>query len=132
MFGTFDLLHDGHRYFLREARKLGGKLIVAVAPDATVVKIKGHLPQHSLGERIVRLREEKLADTVLAGNVKMRSWDVIYEYKPDIIAVGYDQTNLAEALKHFLITGDYKFELKIIGPYLDGSLHSSSMKQIIV
>ena len=38
--GTFDLLHMGHIYFLKEAKKLGDKLIVIVARDSTVRKMK--------------------------------------------------------------------------------------------
>ena len=33
--GVFDILHLGHLYFLREARKLGDELVVVVATDKT-------------------------------------------------------------------------------------------------
>ena len=45
--GVFDLLHLGHVKFLQEAKKAGGKkakLIVIVAKDQTVEKIKGRKP----------------------------------------------------------------------------------------
>lgn len=32
-YGTFDLLHPGHIYLLKEAKKLGDKLIVGVSTD---------------------------------------------------------------------------------------------------
>ena len=38
--GTFDLLHMGHIYYLKESKKLGDKLIVVVACDETVKKMK--------------------------------------------------------------------------------------------
>ncbi|PKK81324.1 MAG: FAD synthase, partial [Thermoplasmata archaeon HGW-Thermoplasmata-2] len=38
--GVFDILHMGHIYFLEEARKLGDRLAVVVACDATVRKLK--------------------------------------------------------------------------------------------
>jgi len=38
--GTFDLLHMGHIYYLREAKKLGDKLAVVVATDSTVRRLK--------------------------------------------------------------------------------------------
>jgi cytidyltransferase-like protein len=41
VFGTFDGIHDGHRYFLNEAKKFGDKLVVAVAKDTTVKTLKG-------------------------------------------------------------------------------------------
>jgi len=39
-FGTFDMFHPGHRYYLSEARKYGDILIVVVALDATVERLK--------------------------------------------------------------------------------------------
>ncbi|HEY4500387.1 MAG TPA: adenylyltransferase/cytidyltransferase family protein, partial [Candidatus Paceibacterota bacterium] len=41
VFGTFDILHPGHLYFLRAAKKLGDYLIVSLARDVNVRKIKG-------------------------------------------------------------------------------------------
>src|SRR6202022_4941195 len=39
--GVFDLLHVGHVRYLRAARELGGKLIVAINADASVRTLKG-------------------------------------------------------------------------------------------
>jgi FAD synthetase len=39
-FGTFDMFHPGHRYYLSEARKEGDVLVVIVARDITVEKLK--------------------------------------------------------------------------------------------
>ena len=39
--GCFDLLHVGHIYLLREARKLGDVLVVALNSDASVQRLKG-------------------------------------------------------------------------------------------
>jgi D-beta-D-heptose 7-phosphate kinase/D-beta-D-heptose 1-phosphate adenosyltransferase len=39
--GVFDLLHLGHVRYLREARDLGGLLIVAVNSDASTRRLKG-------------------------------------------------------------------------------------------
>ncbi len=43
--GVFDLLHYGHIRYLEEAKKTGGegaRLIVIVARDETVLRLKGH------------------------------------------------------------------------------------------
>jgi FAD synthetase len=45
--GVFDLLHLGHVRFLEDAKKAGGenaKLIVIIARDSTVEKLKGRKP----------------------------------------------------------------------------------------
>ena len=39
--GCFDLLHVGHMYLLREAKKLGDVLIVGLNSDASVARLKG-------------------------------------------------------------------------------------------
>ena len=39
--GCFDLLHVGHVRYLRAAKELGGKLLVAVNSDASVRTLKG-------------------------------------------------------------------------------------------
>jgi len=39
--GCFDLLHAGHTYLLREAKKLGDVLMVALNSDASVARLKG-------------------------------------------------------------------------------------------
>ncbi len=39
--GVFDLLHTGHLYYLKEARKLGDALFVAINSDESVRALKG-------------------------------------------------------------------------------------------
>jgi cytidyltransferase-like protein len=91
VFGTFDLLHDGHKHFFREARKEGDKLFVVVARDDNVKKIKGRLPHEEQEERIDRIRASGLADEVYLGKDDMESCDMIIELQPDVICLGYDQ-----------------------------------------
>jgi D-beta-D-heptose 7-phosphate kinase/D-beta-D-heptose 1-phosphate adenosyltransferase len=40
--GCFDILHYGHLHLLREARKLGDRLIVGINSDASVKRLKGN------------------------------------------------------------------------------------------
>ncbi len=57
--GCFDLLHLGHVHLLREAKKLGDLLIVALNSDSSVKKIKGPnrpiLPETERAELIASL-----------------------------------------------------------------------------
>jgi|GEM_PF-7070934 glycerol-3-phosphate cytidylyltransferase-like family protein len=39
-FGTFDIFHPGHRFYLSEAQKFARKMTVVIARDARVLKIK--------------------------------------------------------------------------------------------
>lgn len=50
--GCFDILHPGHVYILKEARKLGELLIVGLNSDSSVVRLKGeNRPYHRFADR---------------------------------------------------------------------------------
>jgi FAD synthetase len=87
--GTFDLLHMGHIYFLKEAKKLGDKLIVIVARDSTVRKMK-HEPVTPQEMRLQLIKELKIVDDAYLGK-KNDIYEIVEDVKPDIIVLGYDQ-----------------------------------------
>ena len=87
--GTFDILHIGHIYFLKEAKKLGDELVVIVACDSTVRKLK-HEPVTPEKMRLQLIRELKIVDDAFLGQ-KDDIYKIVEEIKPDIIALGYDQ-----------------------------------------
>jgi FAD synthetase len=98
--GTFDILHMGHIYFLKEAKKLGDKLYVVVACDSTVRKLK-HEPVTPEKMRLDIIKELKIVDEAFLGHEE-DMYEVVKEIKPDIIALGYDQIYNAEDIKHEL------------------------------
>jgi len=91
VFGVFDLIHEGHRHFLREAKKFGRQLIAVAASDASVIKLKGFIPVHPLSDRVNNLEAEMLADKILKGDDDLGSWRILKNHTPDVIALGYDQ-----------------------------------------
>lgn len=129
VFGVFDIIHEGHRYFLRNAKNLGSELVVVVATDSSVQTLKKVPSHHSLQERIANLESEKIADAVVAGDEHIGNWDIISKYQPDIIALGYDQENLADALDSFIQKTKSRIKIMRIEPYDDGSLHSSMLRK---
>jgi len=101
IFGTFDGLHAGHLNFFKQARKLGDELIVVVARDINVKKNKGKMSRFSETKRLTALLAMNVGDSVILGQI-CDPYAVIRKYKPDIIALGYDQINFTEKLKdHF-------------------------------
>ena len=94
--GTFDLLHMGHIYYLREAKKLGDELAVVVACDSTVRKLK-HEPVTPEKMRLEIIKELKIVDKAFLG-YKDDMYEVVKEIKPDIIALGYDQIHNTEKI----------------------------------
>lgn len=92
VFGTFDKLHPGHRFFLSEAKKYGDRLVVVVARDHNVVKVKGKRPRDNEQARLANIQgvpEVSAARLGLEDYAKKEQ--IIDEIKPDIICLGYDQ-----------------------------------------
>ncbi len=90
--GAFDLLHVGHVRYLRAAKQLGGRLIVAVNSDASVRKIKGEgrplIPEGERAEIIAALAD--VDAVVIFSEPDVRA--IIREIRPDIHAKGTDYT----------------------------------------
>jgi rfaE bifunctional protein nucleotidyltransferase chain/domain len=90
--GCFDLLHVGHIRYLRGAKALGGKLVVAMNADQSVRQIKGEgRPFMPAGERAEIVAALSDVDAV----VIFEEPDVralIREVHPDIQAKGTDYT----------------------------------------
>lgn len=105
VFGTFDIFHDGHRNFIQQAKKHGDFLRVVVARDDTVLKVKGYKPKHSEQERINIIKKSALAGEVVLGSLDDK-YEVIRDYKPDIICLGYDQKFFVKALRKKLNEAD--------------------------
>ncbi|MFA6475750.1 MAG: adenylyltransferase/cytidyltransferase family protein [Patescibacteria group bacterium] len=93
IFGTFDKLHPGHRFFLSTAKKQGDRLVVVVARDKNVLLVKGHLPKQS---EQVRLQQVQAVPEVAEARLGLEDFSkkelIIEQIKPDIICLGYDQT----------------------------------------
>ncbi|MDI6802034.1 MAG: FAD synthase [Thermodesulfovibrionales bacterium] len=100
--GTFDHLHPGHIDFLRQAKLLGDELIVIVARDETVKRIKGFLPTDNERERRNKVEDTGIPDIVVLGNLDTDLFQILEEIEPDVIALGYDQrVSEEEILKRF-------------------------------
>jgi FAD synthetase len=89
--GVFDLLHPGHLYFLREARKLGDELWVVVARDSTARRFK-HEPIMSEGSRVALVESLKPVDRAVLGH-EGNIYEILDEIRPDVIALGFDQVH---------------------------------------
>src|SRR3989338_11029882 len=89
-FGTFDLLHPGHISYLRQAKALGKRLVVVIATDSNVEKIKGKRPLNSQEARKELVEALKIVDEALIGfeDDMIKS---VEKVKPEIVALGYDQ-----------------------------------------
>ncbi len=96
VFGTYDVFHPGHRYFIEKAQEFGDELVLVVARDETVKKIKPLL-RNSESLRKAVLEQEFPDIQVVLGDLEdpMR---VVREYSPEMVCLGYDQIGFSERL----------------------------------
>mgnify|MGYP001594517703 CR=1 FL=1 len=129
VFGVFDGLHAGHQFFLREAKKFGDYLIVAVTPDEVVRKLKNKSPIDNLSGRIKKLKEFNFVDEIIKGDSEIGSWNIFKSVKPDIIALGYDQEDLENSLKDYFETEkSFHPQIKKIPAFKPETYKSSKIK----
>jgi FAD synthetase len=103
--GAFDLLHYGHLNFLQEAKNMGGRdarLIVIVARDSTVEARKGKKPIVPEDQRRALIEALKAVDDAILGFEDMNYEAVIDRLNPDIIAVGYDQSDIKSSVEELI------------------------------
>jgi len=122
VFGTFDIIHPGHLSFFRQAKKYGDYLIVVVARDRNSYKAKGRWPINNEKSRIANVRrlKFKLVNKAILGSRNYNFYRTIRTYKPDIIALGYDQKpsvwHLKKDLKRHRITNIKVVRLRSYNP----------------
>jgi rfaE bifunctional protein nucleotidyltransferase chain/domain len=90
--GCFDLLHVGHVRYLRAAKELGGRLVVAVNSDSSTRALKGEgrprIPGHERAEILAALAD--VDAVILFDGLDVR--EVIRLLRPDVHAKGTDYT----------------------------------------
>ena len=97
IFGTFDVFHPGHRFFIEEAKKKGHELVIVVARDRTVKKLKPVL-RNPESFRLQVVRNAFLQSTVILGDEKDQM-KAVKEYCPSLVCLGYDQVGFSDELQ---------------------------------
>ncbi len=129
--GTYDIIHIGHLFTLEQARFLGDALVVILATDKNVERLKKHPPNNSLDDRAKVLENVKSVDAVVKGSETdfISTVDLIH---PDIIALGYDQAEEEKTLYSSISTRGHS-HVKIIRlkKYVPGKSTSKIVQDII-
>jgi len=119
--GNFDLLHVGHVRYLRGAKELGGKLVVAINSDSSVRGLKGEgrpiMPEGERAEIVAALAD--VDAVVIFPEPDVRA--IIGEIRPDVQAKGTDYT--VESVPERDAVSEYGGRVEIVGDPKD---HSSS------
>ena len=123
VFGTFDGLHQGHISLFKQAKKYGDYLIVVVARDKTIKKLKNRFPLNNETERLNALLRCKLVDETKLG-YEDNPYRIIREINPDVICLGYDQKSFTEDLPKELEKMRLKTKIHRMKPYKPEEFHS--------
>src|SRR6202161_2422116 len=119
--GNFDLLHVGHVRYLRGAKGLGGKLVVAINSDESVRVLKGEgrpvMPAEERAEIVAALAD--VDAVVIFSELDVRA--LIREIRPDIQAKGTDYT--MDPVPERDAVAEYGGRVAIVG---DAKNHSTS------
>ncbi|RLI13416.1 FAD synthase [Candidatus Bathyarchaeota archaeon] len=134
--GVFDLLHYGHVYYLTNAKKAGGenaKLVVVVARDKTVERLKGSRPVIPEDQRRALVESLKVVDEAILGCEDMNMAKIIERVKPDVIALGYDEEWIERDLKKLISKRGLKIKITRMGKFEEkGIMSSSKIKEKII
>jgi len=119
--GCFDLLHVGHIRYLRAAKALGGKLVVAINSDDSVRTLKGVgrplMPEWERAEILAAL--EGVDAIVVFAEADVRA--LVREIRPNVHAKGTDYT--VESVPEAEVVREYGGRVEIVGDPKD---HSTS------
>ncbi|PYX57486.1 MAG: D-glycero-beta-D-manno-heptose 1-phosphate adenylyltransferase [Acidobacteria bacterium] len=111
--GGFDLLHVGHVRYLRGAKELGGKLVVAINSDESLRALKGEgrpiMPVEERAEMVAALAD--VDAVVIFSEMDVRT--IIREIRPDIQAKGTDYT--AESVPERDVVAECGGRVEIVG-----------------
>src|SRR5271165_1731668 len=119
--GNFDLLHVGHVRYLRGAKALGGRLVVAINSDESVRALKGEgrpiMPAEERAEIVAALAD--VDAVVIFPELDVRA--IIREIRPDVHAKGTDYA--ADSVPERDVVAECGGRVEIVGDPKD---HSTS------
>ena len=109
--GVYDIIHPGHIHTLKKSKEEGDLLIVSIARDDRVKKIKGKKPINNEKRRIILVSAIRYVDHSLLGS-KGNIFNIIKKIKPDIITIGYDQKHQISELRELVKLNNLRIKIK--------------------
>lgn len=99
--GTFDILHPGHVFLIKEAAK-HGEVIVVIARDENVLYTKGHPVIVPEKQRLFMVEALKGVAKAVLGNPGHDFVSIVEELQPDILMLGPNQDISLEKIQNRL------------------------------
>lgn len=127
-FGTFDHVHDWHKYYLTKAKRFWDRLVTIVATDKNVEKFKSSGPRYPLKKRMQDIKDMWIADIVSPGNEdNPLIW--LKLYMPKVVCLWYDQNSFTQMLEDYVKNENLDIYIKRLKPYKSDIYKSSLLKE---
>jgi FAD synthetase len=108
--GVFDIIHPGHIFLISKAAELGD-VVVVVARDSTVQRLKGRRPVVPEDQRLEVVKNIKGVKEAVLGNEGEDMLKIVEELEPDVIMLGPNQNFDEEELRTGLEERGLKVEV---------------------
>ena len=109
--GVYDIIHPGHIHTLKNSKQEGDLLIVSIARDNRVIKIKGRKPINNEKMRTILVSAIRYVDFTVLGS-KGDIFGIVKKIKPNVITIGYDQTHQINELKKRVKINNLNIKIK--------------------
>ena len=109
--GVYDIIHPGHIHTLKNSKQEGDLLIVSIARDNRVIKIKGRKPINNEKMRTILVSAIRYVDFTVLGS-KGDIFGIVNKIKPNVITIGYDQTHQINELKKRVKMNNLNIKIK--------------------
>lgn len=130
VFGTFDRFHPGYLSFLKQAKKHGEELFVAIASDRIVGMLKNKKPLHGSEKRRRAVAKINEVAKAVVGDDVLGTYSIVRKHKPHIICLGYDQYKLKKDLEKYMKNGNIsKIRLIKLKPYFPKKFKTSILEK---
>lgn len=130
VFGTFDNIHPGHEYFLKQAHSFGRRLVVVVARDSFVSSHKNKQPLHDEISRLHFIQQHPLVTEACLADEEIGTYSVLEKIRPDYIILGHDQDALAKNLEDWMERTGHRFHIKRTKPFQRHKYSSTLLNRI--
>ena len=125
--GTFNLIHDGHKQFLLNIKPICDEIHVILVPDIEVFTNKNYIALNW------ETRRTNLARLGLASHIHYDSYNLglksLLKFKPDFFVLGYDQKTIwEERLVSFLVDNDLNTRILYSKEFAQG-IHCAQFRE---
>lgn len=132
--GCFDIFHVGHSVFFNQCKEFGDILIVGIARDETVRKLKGNnKPINPEANRLYLVASIQDVDYAILNEKELKPGKIDFDkimkkLKPDVFVLNDDDSGLNEKRE---LCNNLGVELKLVKRTVPKGIEATSTRKII-